>query len=1114
MMKTDDINDQAITKDKIRDGNVTAEKLADGAVSTDKLPDGAIKTPKIADGNITTSKLAESSVVTSKIADQNVTKEKIADQSVDNSKLSPEAVTYDKLKDKAIITEKLNDRAVTTEKIEEKAITNAKIGDSAVDGRVISEASVEKKHLANDSVATEKLQDSAITSDKIHIHAVTEEKIEDSAISNSKLADNSVGTSKIKDGNVTNEKVANNTITIDKFDPELRKSIQAATGLPENLVEVIQDVDVEVKSLHSKDEDLQSQIADKQQQITANDKDIESLQNRSTQMEQSINNIAVTGGASVANTVAYSNTASGLVSINAQGAIDELAAKNATKAEKAEVTAELEKKFDKESILQESGNAENKVMSQKAVSDKLSGLTEKISNSLSDMTTAGRAKWAFKGKIPNASIYARLIGDYSEAFIYDEEGGNNTGINLTNEFKKIDLSKNTTEAALFLNSSVENKVTLDFFYESVLSEYVNETRDKLNDLKNEQETYTDMRFDKELPLRDSTYIVMNNIGDIIDYQGNADQNWKSYSEPCVEGNSYKVSTFNPLGYSNIPTIGFLDKENKLIYRTHSSDSVEVTAPSEAVRVCINTNHAESSYPKEKAVRIAVSSELNSLRNYVNTKFVDISVKKDGSGDYTSIQDAINSISDASPKKQYRILIFDDFYFSHDDLFTFHSGPCAILTKDYVHLVGMNGKRTLAYLPKDMSDLACQVIWWQGNSNLFNIRFEIKNSRYALHSTINRTGELIKRQAKNCDFIHYGVDDRNFYKSSLSVGEDINDGENTSFYNCKFVGTDGGFYGHSNARDNKSSYLNFIGCEFLCTGFSFRTDVLGSNQQCVVNLENCTFSDKIIAQHYNYSGDGYNNVNYNDINPARISILGNDVPFKCDVDYKLTFTMEEGVSIKDISGTARELIFGNIYDKRYSAGGLNEIVSGSIFCNENITSLGNRLGNCTSTNKELIITLISGQVVRHVFNKNYGTIGSTEQPNITNQDILDEMNETFRGYKFSVSNVVGSSFDYYPQSNFKKMVKSDSVIKKGTFVRIECGKATIATGNYADGFALVDIGTNGYYPICISKCINYDSPYFVQKIDKGKRYNILNGKLVETSESNYYAREENGVLWLV
>lgn len=402
MMKTDDINDQAITKDKIRDGNVTTEKLAEGAVSTDKLPDGAVKTEKIADKNITTSKLADGAVSTSKLADQNVTKEKIADQSVDNSKLSPEAVTYDKLKDKSVITEKLNDRAVTTEKVEEKAITNGKIGDSAVDGRTISEASVEKKHLANDSVATEKLQDSSVTSDKIHSDAVTEEKIKDSSVSNSKLADNSVGTSKIKDGNITNEKVANNTLTQDKLDPELRKAIQAATGLPENLVETIQDVDKEVKSLHSKDTDLQSQITDKQQQITAHDKDIELLQTRSTQMEQTINNIAATGGASVANTVAYTNTTSGLESVNAQGAIDELAAKNklqdatiSAKANTEDVTtqmqteqervnAEFAKKFDKESIMQDSGDAEDKVMSQKAVSDKLSDLS--ISNAFEKCT--------------------------------------------------------------------------------------------------------------------------------------------------------------------------------------------------------------------------------------------------------------------------------------------------------------------------------------------------------------------------------------------------------------------------------------------------------------------------------------------------------------------------------------------------------------------------------------------------------------------------------------------------------------------------------------------------------------------------------------------------------
>lgn len=210
MMKTDDINDQAITKDKIRDGNVTTEKLADGAVSTDKLPDGAIKTEKIADENVTTSKLADGAVSASKIADQNVTKEKIADQSVDNSKLSPEAVTYDKVKNKAIITEKLNDRAVTTEKVEEKAITNPKLGDQSVDGRVVREASLESKHFANESVTTEKVARKSITNDKI----------------------------------------ADGTLKKDKLDPELRKAIESATGLPDELVGMIQDVDENLAKLN------------------------------------------------------------------------------------------------------------------------------------------------------------------------------------------------------------------------------------------------------------------------------------------------------------------------------------------------------------------------------------------------------------------------------------------------------------------------------------------------------------------------------------------------------------------------------------------------------------------------------------------------------------------------------------------------------------------------------------------------------------------------------------------------------------------------------------------------------------------------------------------------
>lgn len=296
---------------QIADKAVTTEKLENESVTTDKLDAASVTTEKVADANITTSKLADSSVETEKINNKAVTTDKLNDGAVDNTKLSPNAVTSDKIKDESVITEKLNDRAVTTEKVEERAITNPKLGNQSVDGRVVREASLETKHFSNGSVTTEK----------------------------------------IKDGSVTNEKVADDTLGIEKFDPELRKTIQAATGLPEDLSQMIQDVDKSVKQLKEKDTDLQSQINDKQQQITANDGDISLLQTRSTQMEEAIKGISASGGASQASAVTYENTESGLDSITAQGAIDELA----------------NKKFNKENISQEFGDSKDKVVSQFAL---------------------------------------------------------------------------------------------------------------------------------------------------------------------------------------------------------------------------------------------------------------------------------------------------------------------------------------------------------------------------------------------------------------------------------------------------------------------------------------------------------------------------------------------------------------------------------------------------------------------------------------------------------------------------------------------------------------------------------------------------------------------------
>lgn len=173
------------------------------------------------------------------------------------------------------------------------------------------------------SVTEEKLKDGAITNEKMAADSVGNTNLQDGSVSNKKLEDGSITNEKLAENSITKDKLKDNTIGVEKLDPELRQAINAATGLPEDLVETIQNVDDTLKDHQGQLDDKQSQIDDKQQQITANDEDISLLQTRSTQMEETIKGIAATGGASQATAVTYDNEKSGLTAINAQAAIDE-----------------------------------------------------------------------------------------------------------------------------------------------------------------------------------------------------------------------------------------------------------------------------------------------------------------------------------------------------------------------------------------------------------------------------------------------------------------------------------------------------------------------------------------------------------------------------------------------------------------------------------------------------------------------------------------------------------------------------------------------------------------------------------------------------------------------
>lgn len=197
--------------------------------------------------------------------------------------------------------------------------------------------SLDKKVNVTDKLETQQIKDGAITNEKMAAGSVGNTNLQDGSVSNEKLEDESITNEKLAENSITKDKLKDNTIGVEKLDPELRQTINAATGLPENLVETIQNVDDTLKDHQSQLNDKQSQIDDKQQQITANDEDISLLQTRSTQMEETIKGIAATGGASQATAVTYNNEKSKLTAINIQSAVDEVVDKTTIKDEEGNV---------------------------------------------------------------------------------------------------------------------------------------------------------------------------------------------------------------------------------------------------------------------------------------------------------------------------------------------------------------------------------------------------------------------------------------------------------------------------------------------------------------------------------------------------------------------------------------------------------------------------------------------------------------------------------------------------------------------------------------------------------------------------------------------------------
>ena len=107
-----------------------------------------------------------------------------------------------------------------------------------------------KKVNVSDELETHQIKDGAITNEKLAADSVGNGNIQDGSVSNEKLEDGSVTNEKLAVNSITKDKLKDRTIGVEKLDPELRQTIAAATSLPEELVESIQNVDKNLAKLN------------------------------------------------------------------------------------------------------------------------------------------------------------------------------------------------------------------------------------------------------------------------------------------------------------------------------------------------------------------------------------------------------------------------------------------------------------------------------------------------------------------------------------------------------------------------------------------------------------------------------------------------------------------------------------------------------------------------------------------------------------------------------------------------------------------------------------------------------------------------------------------------
>lgn len=471
----------------------------------------------------------------------------------------------------------------------------------------------------------------------------------------------------------------------------------------------------------------------------------------------------------------------------------------------------------------------------------------------------------------------------------------------------------------------------------------------------------------------------------------------------------------------------------------------------------------------------------------------ISVKADGSGDFTEIQAAINSIADASVANQYVIDVYDDFTVTDPLALYLVNSPitkqasatavtqyiAVVVMKDFVHLNGVGGRRAVkCIMPTTLTDASyknIQAQWNQGNVITNNIDFVIQGGRYARHQDMSN-----------------GFPDKNAFNISAKIvaehrGNKTSDGYPAGAWSSCYAEANGtsdglrtlhidvawktvhkvGFYFHGNMGYTSPTKHKFVNCSEEASGARDNLPSLGyidmgSGVVSSIDLVGCRLSTFTLTNMAYGAEQQPSQANLFDNGGAVLSAYGNSKMTAVGIDRSTLFFNNNtpGGSIAVIGGSAYGDIWGGEGVAWKAGSNIGAYTMGKLRLQEPtpgvgtsyIYSLSYRLGNCAASPKTLIIK-IGGTDRTLTFDQNYMTAdGSpytvTTVPAIASSAIVTAMNAALSAWGAACNTNIGS---------FKLITPNDCVISLVNRTALACrrGMAVVRVGS--DGLRLAAAG---------------------------------------------------------